>query len=148
VTGARYAEDFEPGREFACGSRVVTAADVQAFAALSGDRNPLHVSEPHATAGEFGRPIAHGVLGVAVATGLMSAAGLTAHCLVALVGLTWRFAAPVHDGDELALRVRVAGRRFSARPGRAVVTFAATLTNQHGVVVQDGELTELLRTRR
>jgi NAD(P)-dependent dehydrogenase (short-subunit alcohol dehydrogenase family) len=49
----------------------LTTAEVELFAAASGDRNPLHVSPAYARATAFGGPIAHGVLGaIAAATAL------------------------------------------------------------------------------
>jgi acyl dehydratase len=142
-----YYEDFEPGRVFATSSREVTEADVRAFAELSGDRNPIHLDPGFAARTEFGRPVAHGVLGLAVVTGLASGLELTRETLVALVGLTWRFLRPIMYGDTLSARLVVDVRRETSQPDRGLVTFAIEVTNQHGEVVQTGELVELVRRR-
>jgi len=42
--------------------KTITAADIEAFAALTGDRNPLHLDDAFARQSRFGRPVAHGVL--------------------------------------------------------------------------------------
>lgn len=142
-----YYEEWEEGRDFASPARRVTASEVRAFAELSGDRNPLHLDAEAARRAGFESPVAHGVLGLAIATGLASQLGLTRGTLVALVGMTWRFRAPILDGDEVTLHLRVASRRATSHPGRGLVTLAVELRNQDGVVVQEGEWVELLLKR-
>ncbi len=143
-------EEFWPGREFDCGEREVGDADIHAFAELSGDRNPLHLDDSYASATPFGGRVAHGALGIALATGLMAQSGLTAGTLVALLGIDWKFAAPIRPGDCLHLMLRVSARRALEGRDRGVVTFAAELTKvSAGSVtrVQHGEIVELIRTR-
>jgi 3-hydroxybutyryl-CoA dehydratase len=57
------------GERFATDPRVVSEADVMAFAELSGDHHPLHVDEAWAADGPFGRRIAHGMLVLSRAAG-------------------------------------------------------------------------------
>jgi acyl dehydratase len=140
-------EDFDVGRQFVSASRIVTEADVLAFADLSGDRNPIHVDAVAARVAGFDGPVAHGVLGLAVATGLARGLELTQGSLIALLGVTWHFRAPVYPGDELVLHLEVASRRPSSRAGRGVVTLAARTRNQRNEVVQEGEFVELVRSR-
>ena len=142
-----YYEDFEVGREFVSEPRTVTNADVGAFAALTGDRNPIHLDAVAARAAGFEQPVAHGVLGLALATGLVSQMKLTRGTLVALLGVTWRFTAPVYPGDQVVVHLRVSSRKATSRPGRGVVTLAALLRNQRDEVVQEGELVELVKQR-
>lgn len=142
-----YFEELEEGRTFASGGRPVTEADVRAFAELSGDRNPIHLDAVAAGEAGFPGPVAHGVLGLAVATGLAGGLGLTRGTLVALVGVTWRFRAPILYGDTVSLHLRVANRRGTSRPDRGLVTLAVELRNQGGNVVQEGEWVELIRKR-
>ena len=140
-------EEFEEGRTFDCGERTVGDAEIVAFAELSGDRNPLHLDEEYARGTPFGGRVAHGALGIAVATGLMARTGVTAGTLVALLGLDWRFVAPIRPGDRLRLTLRVAGRRELPGRDRGVVKLVAELVNQHGALVQSGEIVELIRRR-
>ena len=142
-----YYEDFEIGREFESEPRTVMSADVGAFAALTGDRNPIHLDAAAARAAGFEQPVAHGVLGLALATGLVSQMRLTRGTLVALLSVTWKFIAPVYPGDQVAVRLRVSSRRETSRAGRGIVTLAAELRNQRGEVVQAGELVELVKQR-
>ncbi|MEU3412260.1 SDR family NAD(P)-dependent oxidoreductase [Streptomyces sp. NPDC006658] len=73
---------------------VLTPADVAAFAAASGDVNPLHVDEDFARRSTFGRTIAHGAL--VTLTGLSV---MPSHRLVRLSRLRADFTAPVHPGE-------------------------------------------------
>lgn len=140
-------EDFEVGREFRSSSAPVPSAALHAFAELSGDTNPIHFDPSAAEAAGFRGPVAHGVLGLALATGLASRMELTRGTLVALVGITWRFSAPIYPGDELTLVLRVASRRTTTRPGTGLVTMSARLSNQRGDVVQEGEWVELVKRK-
>ncbi len=140
-----YYEELPEGREFACGEREIGDAEIAAFAELSGDRNPLHLDEEYARGTAFGGRVAHGALGIAVATGLIAQSGLTAGTLVALLGLDWRFVAPIRPGDRLSLKLRVAARRDLSGRDRGVVKFVAELVNQRGELAQSGEIVELIR---
>jgi acyl dehydratase len=142
-----YFEDLEPGLELRTAERTVGERDVLAFAELSGDHNPIHVDEAAARRAGFDGRVAHGALGIALATGLVSESGLTRESLIALVGLSWRFSAPVRIGDTVHARVRVTGRRATSRADRGVVILAVEVVDGAGRVVQQGELTELVRRR-
>ena len=87
MSRARHFEDFEVGAETVTDSRTVTEADVVAFAGVSGDYNPLHVDVEFARTTPFGERIAHGLLGLAIASGLVSRTG-------AIEGTTLAFSPP------------------------------------------------------
>jgi acyl dehydratase len=142
-----YYEDFEDGKAFETGERLVSEADVRAFAELSGDRNPIHLDPAAAVQAGFDGPVAHGALGLAVATGLANQLALTRGTLVALVGVSWRFRGPIRYGDRVRLTLRVASRRATGNPARGLVVLGAELRNQRGEVVQEGEFVELIARR-
>jgi acyl dehydratase len=142
-----YFDDLEVGREWLSAPRAVTAADVRAFADLTGDSNPLHLDPTFARATPFRRPIAHGLLGLALAGGLTTAA--PAVRVQAFLGLRdWEFRHPVYVGDVVRVRQRVAGKE--ARPGgrRGVVVWGVEVSNQDGRVVQRGTTRLLVEARR
>ena len=140
-------EDFIEGSRFTTPGRVVTSDDIRVFAHLSGDENAIHLADDAARAAGFKGAIAHGALGLALATGLASRLELTRGTLIALAGITWRFRAPVYPGDTIALALTVKGKRGTRSPDRGIVTLAAELANQRGEVVQEGEFVELVRRK-
>jgi 3-hydroxybutyryl-CoA dehydratase len=83
--------------------RVVTAADVAAYAALLGDANPLHLDAAFAARTAWGRPIAHGMLTAGLFPTLF---GATIAASV-YVSQTLRFRRPVYVGDTVVARVTV-----------------------------------------
>lgn len=147
MTAPLHYEDFEPGLELQAGARTITEADVVAFAGLSGDYNALHTDAEFAGEGPFGERIAHGLLGLSVASGLMTQTGALNGTAIAFLGLEWRFRAPVRFGDTVRLQLRVAGRRETSRPDRGIVELALSLTNQHDEIVQEGVKTIMVRRR-
>ncbi len=140
-------EDFKVGAEATTPSRTLTREDIVAFAELSGDRNPLHLDEAYAARGPFGRPVAHGLLGLALASGLMEQSGFTAGTLVAFLGVEWSFRRPIVPGDSVRVRMRVAQKRATRDPAQGLVKLALTLLNERDETAQEGSFTLLVRTR-
>ncbi len=56
-----FLEDFSKGQEYLGLPRKITEADVLNFAALTGDRHPIHYDDEYAKTTPFGRPIVHGL---------------------------------------------------------------------------------------
>ncbi len=137
--------ELTPGTTVKAGTRTVAAADVAAFADLTGDRNPLH--DAAAGGAAFGGvPVAHGMLVTSLAVGLVAEAGVTRGCLLALLEVSFAFKAPVRFGDTISALVTVAERRATKTEGKGLVTLAVAVTNQRGEVVQEGKLVELVAT--
>lgn len=116
--------------------RSLSAADIAAFAALSGDDDPVHVDEAFARTTAFGRCIAHGahVMGlVSAASSLMSRRAVAAGCRGTPVSAGYdriRFTHPVFAGDTLTARYTV--EAVDEVPVRSRARFE--------VVNQDGKL--------
>ncbi len=142
-----YFEEFAQGQVIISPGRTITEADVVAFAGLSGDYNQLHTDAEFARETPYGQRIAHGLLGLAVASGLAARAGFIEGTTQAFVGLTCKFKAPVLIGDTLHLRATVSKLRPMASMGGGMVVFAMEVLNQRGEVVQEGEWTLLMRGR-
>jgi 3-hydroxybutyryl-CoA dehydratase len=122
-------EALEVGQEFTTRGRTVTEADVVAFASLTGDWHPQHSDARWAAASPFGERIAHGMLVIALASGLVP---FDPDRVVALrrVGDA-TFKRPVRFGDTL----RVDGRIAELSEDTGLVTFAWNVVNQEDQVV-------------
>ena len=69
-----FERDFDSlavGDGFITGAREVSEADIRAFAALTGDQHPQHTDASWAAGSRFGEQIAHGLLVLSFASGLM-----------------------------------------------------------------------------
>jgi acyl dehydratase len=114
--------DLAEDDEWESPGRTVTEADVTAFAALSGDFNPLHVDHDFASRGPFRRPIAHGLLGMAILSGLASHAPRVK--TLAFLGIReWNFREPIAFGDTVRVISRIASIELRPSGRRGVVTW-------------------------
>jgi acyl dehydratase len=133
--------DLHVGMSFRSPGRTISEADIVAFAGLTGDYSELHTSDVYAKASQFGRRVAHGMLGLAYAHGLMwPRTGELRETAIAFLGISdWKFVGPIFVGDTLFVDYRIAELRDSkSKPTQAIATFDVELKNQHGTVVQGG----------
>jgi acyl dehydratase len=138
--GYRY-EDLFVGMKFRSPGRTITDADLMGFSGLTGDYSELHTSDVYARASQFGRKVAHGMLGLAYAHGLMWArTGELRETAVAFLGIDgWKFVGPIFVGDTIFVDYELAELRDSkSRPTQAIATFDVRLVKQDGSVVQQG----------
>ncbi|NYZ17647.1 dehydratase [Azospirillum sp. RWY-5-1] len=138
--GYRY-EDLHEGMRFRSPGRTITDADLIAFAGLTGDFSELHTSDVYARASQFGRRVAHGMLGLAYAHGLMWArTGELRETAIAFLGISdWKFVGPIFVGDTIFVNYTLAELRDSrSRPTQAIANFDVELVNQDGAVLQRG----------
>lgn len=140
-------EEFEVGAEMTSPGRTVTEADVAAFAGLSGDYNQLHVDAEFAKTTPFGARVAHGLLGLSIASGLATRAGLGEGTILAFMGLDWKFKAPIMFGDTISLRAMASRKRKATQLGGGIVVLDVRLHNQRDEIVQEGTWTVLVRGR-
>ena len=113
-------------------SRVVGAADIEAFAEVSGDNNPVHLDEAYAKTTTFGERIAHGMLSAGYISALLGTRLPGPGCIYLSQSL--RFRRPVKIGDLVVARVTI--RTLDA--GRGHVTLD-TVCEVNGKTVIDGE---------
>jgi len=138
--GYAYA-DLYVGMTFRSPGRTITDGDVVAFAGLTGDYSELHTSDVYAKNSEFGRRVAHGMLGLAYAHGLMWArTGELRQTAIAFLGIgEWKFLQPIFIGDTIFVNYRIAELRDSkSRPTQAIATFDVEVVDQASRVVQRG----------
>ncbi|NLD42734.1 MAG: dehydratase [Chloroflexi bacterium] len=143
-----YFEEFAVDQELQGPARTITEADVVQFAGLSGDYNQLHTDAVYAARHSgYGKRIAHGLLGLSVASGLAARAGFIEGTALAFLGLDWRFKKPIFIGDTIAITARVRRVRPMASSGGGIVVLDVSVTNQSGAIVQQGEWSLLMRGR-
>jgi acyl dehydratase len=138
-------DQFNVGDVFVCQGRTVTEADTVNFAGVSGDYNPLHTDEEFGKTTPFGSRIAHGVLGLAIATGQANQLGVFEGTTIALMQQVIKYTGAVKFGDTIHLELRVAEKKETSKPDRGIVTFDATVLNQHGKAVLEGQWTLLMK---
>lgn len=139
-TGYRYA-DLHVGMAFRSPGRTITDADLVGFAGLTGDFSELHTSDIYAKNSQFGRKVAHGLLGLAYAHGLMWArTGELRETAVAFLGINeWKFLEPIFVGDTIFVNYRISELRDSkSRPTQAIAVFDVSVVNQDNTTVQRG----------
>jgi 3-hydroxybutyryl-CoA dehydratase len=133
-------EDIEVGMSRHL-KKTVTDRDIEMFAEVSTDHNPVHLNEDYANETIFGGRIAHGML----TAGLISAVigeQLPGHGTVYL-GQTLKFLGPVRPGDQVTARVEVVEINLSRRH---VKLSTCCLVDQKKVLV--GEATVLAPSRK
>ncbi len=138
-------EEFEIGAAYESQARTITEADVVTFAGLSGDYNPLHTDAEFAKSTPFGERIVHGMLTVAISTGMSNWTGLFAGTTIALMEQNIQYKNAVKFGDTVRLIMQVTEKRETSKPDRGVVKFAARMLNQRDEVVVDMLWTLLLK---
>jgi acyl dehydratase len=143
ATGLTY-EQFEMGAVYETQARTITEADVVTFAGLSGDYNPLHTDAESAKTNPFGERIAHGMLTVAISTGMANQTGLMAGTTIALLEQNIKYKGAVKFGDTVHLKMEVIEKRETSKPDRGSVKIAAQMLNQRDEVVVDMIWTQLM----
>lgn len=118
--------------------RLISAADVEDYARLVGDFNPVHMDEEFARGTRFGGRIAHGMLSAGLVSATL-ATRLPGPGAIYL-GQTLRFTKPVHIGDTVTVRVEVLEVDAAKRRAR----LSTVCRNGKGDIVLDGEATVLL----
>ena len=140
-------EELEVGQAFNTRGRTVTEADIIIFAGLSGDYTPIHMDEEYAKQSPFGGRIAHGFLGTALASGLLTQLGVTDETAIALLEFTCRFTGAIRIADTIHVRQTVKEKRETSKPGRGIVTFDIEVINQKDETVMTGSEKIMIRKR-
>lgn len=119
-------------------THTLTAADVETFANLTGDYNPLHLNTAFAARASFQRPVVHGMLSASFISRLIGMA-------LPGEGALWlsqsiQFLTPAYVGDTVTVRGSV--RHLS--PSTRIIVLDLSITNQHNEQLISGEATVML----
>lgn len=122
-------DELSVGDAFETRGRTVTEADIVAFAAYTGDHHPIHTDDEWARESPFERRIAHGMLVVSYALGLVPFSPENVVALRRLRDVT--FKRPVYVGDTIRVRGKLE-RKSPLDDERGLVTVRADVTPRAG----------------
>jgi len=143
-----YFEEFEVGQSTSTVGRTVTEADIVAFAALSSDWTRIHTDAVYAAQHPFGQRVAHGLLIVSIASGLVVRLGFIEETVLAFREIeSWKFSLPVFIGDTVHVRATVTGCKALPRLGGGQVNFKVEVINQDNGVVMKGIWSLLVKSK-
>jgi len=141
-----YMDDVEEGQSWISSARTITEADIVNFAGISGDFNPIHTDHEYARNTPYGKPIAHGLLTLAVTSGLsINSPPIRTMAFVSIKD--WQFLEPVFIGDTIHIRSTLLEKEVRARGRRALLTWQCEVLNQQEKVLQRGITTTLVEGR-
>lgn len=129
--------DVEVGDWLDTGETQITAALIDGFADLCGDRFEIHMSDDAAARHGFPGRVAHGLLVLSVVDGLKNAADAQFKA-VASLNWDWSFRQPVIAGDTIQVRIAVLEKRQTRKQDRGILRLGFTVCNQRGELVQEG----------
>ncbi len=147
MTQGLYFEELPLGWSLSTKGRTITDADVVRFAGLSGDFNPLHMDAVYAANSEFKQRVAHGALGLSIATGLAYQEGFLEGTVIAFLELEWKYSLPIYLGDTIHVDLKLVELKPMPRLGGGKIVLDVKLMNQDGKAVQKGVWTLLVRSR-
>ncbi|MFT6625144.1 MAG: acyl dehydratase [Cycloclasticus sp.] len=147
---AIYFDQLNVGDSCQSPGRTVTETDIVNFAGLSGDFVQLHTDAEYCKGTYFGQRMAHGLLGMSIASGLGTRTDLIAgisQTVIALLGMDWKFKAPIFIDDTIHVVLEVSEKRETSKPDRGVIVLLRTVFNQHGEIVQQGTTPLMLKRK-
>ena len=144
----KYFEEFRVGEKVITEKRTITEADIMEFARLSGDDNRIHTDAEFSKTTAFGKQVAHGLLGLSIASGLAWKTGLMDGTVIAFRELTeWKFVKPVFIGDTIHVELVTAETKALSRIGGGSVTINLEVKNQNEEVCHRGTWVVLIMSR-
>jgi acyl dehydratase len=139
------ADDLTVGLAFSGEPVTLSPEHFSGFAALTGDKHPIHYDAAYAATTQFKRPVAHGLLLTSLtALGATSFSMSMEDAMVALVEQQMRFLHPAFVGDVVIPRFEVISNKPLADGRRAIVEIAVELSNHDGARILEGRHVYLL----
>ena len=143
-----YFEEFTVGQKMVTEKRTIIENDIMTFAALSGDDNRIHTDPEFSKTTQFGRQIAHGMLGLSIASGLAWQTGILDGTVIAFREVNdWKFVKPVFIGDSIYVDLETKETKALPRIGGGSVTISLEVKNQNNEVCHRGSWTVLMMSK-
>lgn len=143
-----YFEEFEVGQKVISPGRTITEADVVAFAGISGDFNSIHTDAVFSRDAGFGQRVAHGLLGLSIASGLLVRSGVLEGTVMAFREINqWKFSQPMFIGDTVHVVLEVMELKALPRLGGGSLLAMLHVQNQDDVTVMKGQWSVLVQSK-
>lgn len=143
-----YFEEFTVGQTVKTVGRTISEDAIFSFAGLTGDYNQIHTDADFASKTQFGQRVAHGLLGLSVATGLIMRTGLLEGTVLAFREIVdWKFVKPFFIGDTIHAILTVSETKALPRIGGGSLVAAVEVRNQSDEVCQRGTLNLLMLSK-
>ncbi|MFZ0531652.1 MAG: MaoC/PaaZ C-terminal domain-containing protein [Anaerolineales bacterium] len=138
-------EEFEVGQQIITSGRTITENDIVSFAGLSGDYNQIHTNAEFAGETPFGQRIAHGLLGLSIASGLAMRTGILEGTVIAFREINnWKFSNPVFIGDTIYAELNIIETKPIPRLGGGSLIIEIVVINQRDEITMKGTWTALV----
>ena len=148
VNRGLYFEEFEVGQNITTVGRTIAESDIFNFAGFSGDYNQMHTDAEFAKGTPFGQRVAHGLLGLSIASGLAMRTGVLEGTVIAFREIdNWKFIAPVFIGDTIHVEMEVIETKALPRIGGGSVIITLDVKKQSGDTVMKGNWTVLVMSK-
>ncbi len=114
-------------------SKAFVEKEVELFAEISTDDNPIHLDQKYAEGTVFGQRIVHGLLVSSLFSGLIGGK-LPGHGAVYL-GQSLSFKAPVYINEDVEVSVEV----IKVREDKPIITLRTLCVKSDGTIAVEGE---------
>jgi len=143
-----YFEEFSVGQKIVSVARTVAESDILTFAGLTGDYNQIHTDAEFAKGTQFGGRVAHGLLGLSLAVGLLMRTGVLEGTVLAFREIVeWKFIKPVFIGDTLHVEMEVKELKPMPRIRGGQALVALDVKNQKNETLMRGTLAVLVASK-
>jgi len=146
IPRGKYFQDFQVGQEIVSARRTITDADIVNFAGLTWDTNPMHTDAEYGKTTMFGERIAHGMLGLSYAIGLIWQLGVLEGTVIAFRELEMKFKGPLKIGDTMRVVAQVKETK-PIRGAGGIVIIELRVLNQRDETLYQGNMTVLVKSR-
>ena len=145
---ALHFEELSVGQKIVSAARTVTESDILSFAGLTGDHNPIHTNAEFAKGTPYGQRIAHGLLGLSMAVGLLMQTGVLEGSVMAFREIVeWKFIKPVFIGDSIQVEMEIRELKALPRAGGGLATIALDVRNSREEPLMRGTLAVLVASK-
>jgi 3-hydroxybutyryl-CoA dehydratase len=143
-----YFEEFQVGQNITTAGRTIAESDIFTFAGFYGDFNQIHTDAEFSKGTPFGQRVAHGLLGLSIASGLAMRTGVLEGTVIAFREIKdWKFVNPIFISDTIHVEMEVTETKALPRIGGGAVVITLDVKKQSGETVMKGSWTVLVMAK-